>query len=218
MRAYCPPARRPPIGVFPGVVGNDLSTRDRRSAGVLNQAMHPSLHLTGSANGEPKAQGNHRDRSRVNAGERNHCRFSHIVATCRSGPGWFVDYSERGSKMAFRKVCQFTRRTPAAALEGKPIDTNGPSESPPRRRQRPSKFPDSGPAQAQTRGAGSIAGLSTMWCGRPEATPSWGPGARTARFLRPVVQESVNPSAARRPGGAVPATRKRCTARCPAAS
>ena len=32
--------------------------------------------------------------------------------------------------MAFRKVCQFTRRTPAAALEGKPIDTNGPSESP----------------------------------------------------------------------------------------
>src|ERR1017187_2278852 len=84
-----------PISVFTGAVGDDLSTRDRRSAGVLNQAMHPSLHLTGSANGEPKDQGNHRDRSRANEGERDQCRFSHIVATCRSGSSWFVGYSEK---------------------------------------------------------------------------------------------------------------------------
>src|ERR1022692_1290184 len=41
--------------------------------------MHPSLHLTGSVNGEPKDQGNHRSRSRANEGERDQCRFSHIV-------------------------------------------------------------------------------------------------------------------------------------------
>src|ERR1035441_2837300 len=96
-----------PISVFTGAVGDDLSTRDRRSAGVLNQAMHPSLHLTGSANGEPKDQGNHRDRSRANEGERDQCRFSHIVATCRSGSGWFVGYSEKKFLRAFRRAHHF---------------------------------------------------------------------------------------------------------------
>src|ERR1022692_941255 len=76
-----------PIGVFTGAVGDDLSTRDRRSAGVLNQAMHPSLHLTGSANGEPKDQGNHHNRSRVNEGERDQMPiFSHCWPPAEAVP------------------------------------------------------------------------------------------------------------------------------------
>ena len=60
-----------PIGVFTGAVGDDLSTRDRRSGGVLNQAMHPSLDLTGSANGEPKVQGKRPDQPRATDGDRD---------------------------------------------------------------------------------------------------------------------------------------------------
>src|ERR1039458_1526496 len=95
-----------PISVFTGAVGDDLSTRDRRSAGVLNQAMHPSLHLTGSANGEPKDQGNHPDRSRANEGERDQCRFSH----CGHLPKWF------------RLVCRILRKeVPKGVPESPPF-------------------------------------------------------------------------------------------------
>src|ERR1035441_9436943 len=72
-----------------------------------NLGVWPGLHLTGSANGEPKDQGNHRDRSRANEGERDQCRFSHIVATCRSGSGWFVGYSEKKFLRAFRRAHHF---------------------------------------------------------------------------------------------------------------
>jgi len=50
-----------PIGIFPGVVGDDLSARNRRSTGDLNHAMHASAHLAGSANGEQKDDDNYLD-------------------------------------------------------------------------------------------------------------------------------------------------------------
>lgn len=67
------------IVVFERAVRDDLSTPDRRSAGVLNQAMRSALHLAGSTNGEPKQEGNQRDRSHANEGEGDQCRFSHMA-------------------------------------------------------------------------------------------------------------------------------------------
>jgi hypothetical protein len=41
------------IGVLAGAMRDHLSPFDRRSAGILDQAVCASIHLTGSTSGEP---------------------------------------------------------------------------------------------------------------------------------------------------------------------
>ncbi len=64
------------IDVVAGIVGDDLSPRDRRSGCVL----HQSAHLRRGTKSKPKTQDGHRDRSHTNEGESDQSQFSPKVA------------------------------------------------------------------------------------------------------------------------------------------